>query len=79
MIQTFRRESLIGMRKGQYTLPPRRLISAPFYSQQDITLARPPNFKQEKKRREELQKKKNEEKQRQIAARKANLPPAQKP
>ena len=68
---------LIGTRKGQYTLP-----SAPhtrlLYPQPDITLARPPNFKQEKKRREELQKKKNEEKQRQIAARKANLPPVQK-
>lgn len=34
------------------------------------TLARPPNFKQEKRRREEAQKKRNQEKQQQKAARK---------
>lgn len=49
------------------------------FSPQESTLARPPNFKQEKKRREEMQKKRNQEKQRQQAERKANTPPPQKP
>lgn len=44
----------------------------------ESTLAKPPNFKQEKKRREDQQRKRNEEKQRQHAERKANVPP-QKP
>ena len=35
-----------------------------------VTLAKPPNFKQEKQRREDKQRKKNEEKQRKIASRK---------
>jgi len=46
---------------------------------QETTLARPPNFKQQKQRREDMQKKKNEEKQRQNAARKENAQQPPKP
>jgi hypothetical protein len=42
----------------------------PIPHEQESTLARPPNFKQEKQRREDKQRKKNEEKQRKIAERK---------
>jgi hypothetical protein len=45
----------------------------------ESTLAKPPNYKQEKKRREDMQKKKNEAKRREQAARKENASPAQKP
>ena len=46
------------------------LLAVSFSPHLEKSLAKPPNFKQEKKRREEAQKKKNEAKQLEKAARK---------
>jgi hypothetical protein len=56
-------------RFGLYlTAPPAHTVAV--IHRKDSTLAKPPNFKQEKQRREDKQRKKNEEKQRKIASRK---------
>lgn len=77
---TLRSATLAAKRKEYYsvgTTSAQRCVFHPLIA--ETTLAKPPNFKQEKQRREAMQKKKNLEKQREQAARKENPAPLPKP